>query len=64
MTRLGGGFGRRLAVDYVAEAVLVSKAAGVPVQVTWTREDDMAHDLLRPGGWHELTAGSLAAEDE
>jgi isoquinoline 1-oxidoreductase beta subunit len=57
MTRLGGGFGRRLTSDYVAEAVLVSKAAGVPVLVNWTREDDMAHDFLRPGGWHELTAG-------
>lgn len=56
MTRLGGGFGRRLASDHAAEAVLVSKAAGVPVKVTWTREDDMAHDMLRPGGWHELTA--------
>ena len=57
MTRLGGGFGRRLGVDYVAEAVLVSKAAGRPVLVTWSREDDFAHDMLRPGGWHELTAG-------
>ncbi|MEX2123604.1 MAG: molybdopterin cofactor-binding domain-containing protein [Woeseia sp.] len=56
MTRLGGGFGRRLESDYAAEAVLVSKAAGLPVKVTWTREDDMARDVLRPGGWHELTA--------
>jgi len=57
MTRLGGGFGRRLTSDYVAEAVLVSRATGAPVLVQWTREDDMAHDFLRPGGWHELTAG-------
>lgn len=57
LTRLGGGFGRRLTSDHVAEAVLVSQAAGRPVKVTWTREDDMAHDFLRPGGWHELTAG-------
>ena len=57
MTRVGGGFGRRMSADFVAEAVLVSKEAGVPVQVLWTREDDMAHDFLRPGGWHELTAG-------
>jgi len=57
MSRLGGGFGRRLTSDYAAEAVLVSKAASLPVKVTWTREDDMAHDFLRPGGWHELTAG-------
>lgn len=57
MTRLGGGFGRRLSSDYVAEAVLVSRATGMPILVQWTREDDMAHDFLRPGGWHELTAG-------
>lgn len=63
MTRLGGGFGRRLTSDYVAEAVTVSKEAGVPVQVLWTREDDMAHDFLRPGGWHELTAGLNEAGD-
>ena len=57
MSRVGGGFGRRLTVDYAAEAVLVSRAAGVPVQVVWSREDDMAHDFLRPGGWHRLDAG-------
>ena len=57
MTRLGGGFGRRLTVDYVAEAVLVSKAVDLPVKVQWTREDDMQHDFFRPGGHHHLRAG-------
>jgi isoquinoline 1-oxidoreductase beta subunit len=57
MTNLGGGFGRRLTVDYVAEAVLLSKAASAPVQVVWTREDDLRHDFYRPAGLHELSAG-------
>jgi isoquinoline 1-oxidoreductase beta subunit len=57
MTNLGGGFGRRLTADYVAEAVLLSKAANAPVQVVWTREDDLRHDFYRPAGVHELRAG-------
>ena len=57
MTRLGGGFGRRLTADYVAEAVLVSKAVKAPVQVVWTREDDLRNDFYRPAGLHELRAG-------
>ncbi len=57
MTNLGGGFGRRLTVDYVAEAVMLSKAAKAPVQVMWTREDDLRHDFYRPAGLHELRAG-------
>ena len=46
-TFLGGGFGRRFESDFVGEAVEVSKAMGAPVQVTWSREDDMKHDFYR-----------------
>ncbi len=43
---LGGGFGRRLQIDYVPEAVEVSKAIGAPVQIVWTRADDMKHGFF------------------
>ncbi len=45
---IGGGFGRRLEVDYVDEAVELSQAVGGPVQVVWTREDDIQHDYYHP----------------
>lgn len=44
----GGGFGRRLQTDFVAEAVHLSRDLGVPVQVIWTRADDLQHDFYRP----------------
>lgn len=48
LTRLGGGFGRRLKADYVLEAVEVSKLVNAPVKVIWTREDDMGGGSYRP----------------
>jgi isoquinoline 1-oxidoreductase beta subunit len=56
-TFLGGGFGRRAEQDFVAEAVEISKATGMPVQVTWSREDDMRHDFYRPAVYCKLVAG-------
>jgi isoquinoline 1-oxidoreductase beta subunit len=57
MERCGGGFGRRLMVDYAAEAAYLSKAVGAPVKVVRTREEDLQHDYYRPAGMHRVRAG-------
>ncbi|MEQ8425801.1 MAG: molybdopterin-dependent oxidoreductase [Cyclobacteriaceae bacterium] len=57
MTRVGGGFGRRLMADYAYEAIYLSKELGKPVQVVWSREDDIQHDYYRPNGLFKMKAG-------
>ena len=56
VTRSGGGFGRRFYADFVGEATVLARAAGVPVQVVWTREDDIRHDYFRPASYHAMRA--------
>lgn len=54
---LGGGFGRRLDVDFIPAAVEASKAVGRPVQLIWTREDDTTHDVYRPPALDTVAGG-------
>jgi len=56
-TYLGGGFGRRFELDVVEEAVHLAKAAGKPVKVIWTREEDTQHDFYRPGNCCRIQGG-------
>ncbi len=61
MTFLGGGFGRKAFMDYTYEPVLLSKEMNAPVQVVWTREDDMTQGPFRPGAVYECK-GSIDGE--
>ncbi len=77
-TFLGGGFGRRSEQDFVEEAVELARRTGRPVQVAWSREDDIRHDFYRPAShsrlraaldaqgrpiaWHQITAGPGLAQ--
>src|SRR5947208_4076972 len=54
---LGGGFGRRLEVDFVIQAVQIAKQVTGPVQVIWSREEDIQHDMYRPYYYDRIAAG-------
>ena len=58
MTRMGGGFGRRLMTDFVEEAVAVSQLAKAPVNVIWKREDDMGGGFYRPMALYKYKAAT------
>jgi len=57
LMRIGGGFGRRLRSEFMAEAAWISREIRRPVQLQWSREDDMRHDYYRPAAWHHFKAG-------
>ncbi|HWK41724.1 MAG TPA: molybdopterin cofactor-binding domain-containing protein [Croceibacterium sp.] len=70
LTRMGGGFGRRLINDFMVQsAAIAAKKPGVPIQLIWSREDDLRSDFYRPAGWHKFRAaldesGKLTAFDD
>ena len=55
--RMGGGFGRKFAPDYISESIHLSHLLQRPLKVTWTREDDIQHDAFNPPGMSRLRAG-------
>jgi isoquinoline 1-oxidoreductase beta subunit len=54
---LGGGFGRRLEVDFIIQAAQIAKQVEGPVKVVWTREEDIQHDMYRPFYYDRISAG-------
>ncbi len=60
-TFLGGGFGRRIDIDFIVQAAQIAKAVNKPVKLVWSREDDMTHDFYRPLAIHTMAA-SLGAD--
>ena len=57
---LGGGFGRKLELDFIQQAVEIARVAGRPIKLIWSREDDMTHDFYRPMSLHQME-GTLDA---
>ena len=56
-TFIGGGYGRKLEVDFISQAVSIAKASGKPIRMIWSREDDMTHDFYRPISLHQVSGG-------
>lgn len=52
---IGGGFGRRLQIDYVSECVEISRTVSAPVKVFWTRDDDIQHDFYHPASFQQMS---------
>ena len=55
-TFLGGGFGRRIDIDFIVQSAQIAKAVNKPVKLVWSREDDMTHDFYRPLAIHTMAA--------